>query len=122
MIIVEFFSDILSHIIGLVGLLDLELLYEVERRPLIVCHVLVPSISELVILKPLRVLDVYELSLLSDLHVVMLPLLLISAPSVEDAFKLICHHVVSHGFVPLAHLIHDLKEGHDPLIREEVDA
>ena len=121
-IVVELFSDVLPHIVSLVGLLNLELLNEVKGRPFIVCHILIPSISELVVLEPLCVLDVHELSLLSDLHVVMLPLLLISAPPVENAFKLISHHVVSHGFIPLAHLIHDLEEGHDPLIREEVDA
>ena len=52
----------------------------------------------------------------------VLPLLLIAAPSVKYSFEFVSHHVVSFGLEPFTHLIHDFQEGDNSLIWEEVDA
>lgn len=52
----------------------------------------------------------------------VLTLLLIAAPPVENTFKFIGHHVITCGLITLPHLIHDFEESYDPLVGKEVDA
>ena len=93
-VIVKFLSHVLPHLVNFVDLFGFQLLYEVERSLLVVRHVLVPSICELLVLESLGVLDIYEFSLLSYAHIMVLSTLLVLAPSIEDLFILVGHHVV----------------------------
>lgn len=122
MIIVELLCHVSSHLVDLINLLLLKLLHQLKRRFLIISHVFIPRISKLGILQFLSIFNIDQLSLLCNPHVVILSRLFIAAPTVEDAFEFVGHHVVAYGLITLPHLVHDLEEGHDPLIWQEVDA
>lgn len=133
MVVIELVGYILSHLLDLLGLLNFQLLHQIERSLLVVLHVLVPGVGELRVLDPLGVLDVEKLPLLGNLHVMLLSLLLVAAPPIENLLELVGHHIVSHGLVPLSHLVHYstgcgqqihnghlLQKCHDPLVGQEV--
>ena len=122
MIIVKLFSHISSHVIDFVELFLFQLFDKIKSSFFVICHVLIPGISKLVVLKSLGIFNVHKLSLLGYPHVVMLSLLLIAAPPVEHSFEIISHHVVALALVPLSHLVHNFEKGNDSLVREKVDA
>lgn len=122
MVVVELFSDVTTHFVNFSELFLFELFDQIECSFFIVGHVLVPGISKFVVLESLGVFNVHKFSLLSDSHVVMLSLLLITAPPVENSFELIGHHVVALGLIALSHLVHDFQESYDPLIGQKINA
>lgn len=107
MVIIKLFSRILKHIVDLHILFDLKLFNQFECCLLIILHVLIPSIGKLLVLHSLSIFNINKLSLLSNPHIMVLPLLLVRAPSIEDLFELVCHHVVPSILIPLSHFVHD---------------
>ena len=109
----ESLCDLLLVQHELLLLLDLELLDELESRRLVVAHVLVPRVRELFKLQLLSALNVHELLLLRQSHVLFLALLL----SPRELFKPQFHHfgacVVAGGLGIDTKLVHDpVKERH----------
>ena len=107
MFIIELFSDVLLHVRQFMRMLLFQLFYQVKSSWFVVTHVLVPSLWKLLILQALCIFNVYEFSLLSDSHIMLLSLLFILTPSVENFLKLICHHVVALDFVSFSYFVHD---------------
>ena len=91
-------------------LLILQLFNQLKSSPLIVPHILVPCFAELRKLQLLRILNVKQLLLLGESHVLLLALLLGLAEFVELAF----HHLGAAVVTSL--LGGDAKVVHDPNI------
>ena len=96
MVVIKLFSHVLPHLINFVNLFGLQLLNKIKSCLLVVCHILVPSISELLILQPLCILNIDELPLLRNPHIVVLAPLLILTPPVKYLLVLVSHHVISN--------------------------
>ena len=109
MIIVELFGHISAHFLNFMDLLCFQLLHEVVSGALVVLHVFVPGVGKLLILESLGIFYVYQLSLLSNPHIMVLSLLLIGAPTVKHLLEFICHHIIPSTFIPPSHFIHDPK-------------
>ena len=110
MVVVEFLSDIISHGDKLVFLFGFQLRNEFESCLFIICHVFIPSIGKFLVLESLGVFNIGELSRLRDSHIMCLSLLFVSAPSIKDFLKLVCHHVISHALVTFSHFVHNPKQ------------
>jgi hypothetical protein len=65
-----------------------ELLNKFKGRRLVVCHVLVPFLTELSELHSLRVLNVEKFFFLRDPHILLLPLLLSLAELIKFPFHI----------------------------------
>ena len=109
MIIVEFLSLEFVHVFNFLILFGFELFNEIEGSAFIVTHVFVPGIRKFLVLKTLCIFNINQLSLLCNSHVVMLSLLFILTPSIENFLELISHHVITMMLISLPHFIHDPK-------------
>ena len=118
MVIVELLCNYLTHFLKLALLTDLEVFDEVEGCCLVIRHVFIPSFGEFGVLYLLRLLNIDELPLLRNAHIVTLSFLFVVTPSVEDFLKLVSHHVVAHRLVALPDFIHDPVKWENKSVRK----
>ena len=89
MVVVKSLGLVLEHFVGFTLMFVFHLLDQLEGSCLVVSHIFVPCFRELTVLDSLGVLDVDQLPLLGNPHVVLLTLLLILAPSLKNPAKLV---------------------------------
>lgn len=103
-------------------MLHFKFFYQLECRLFVISHVLVPGLLELGELGLLSSLDVHQLFLLRESHVLLLALLL----GATELVKFLLHQfgacVVLLAFVANTKSIEDFEEPDDLIIRQEVDA
>ena len=109
MIVIKLFSNHFAHFFQLPKLADFQVFNQVESSCFIISHVSIPGFSKLSILYFLSLFNVYQLSLLSNSHIVTLSLLFVIAPPIKNFLKPIGHHVVTNMFIPFTNFIHDPK-------------